>query len=620
MESEVARMPKLFTRCVGQSGTITIVAKIAPSGKGISMSATTEENASYFENFDEAMLRKIGGGSPDWVKFFRALLDNFVSCSCLCTIQEGGAKEGCKLEVPQLGTFILPPDSNANGHTAALEHMVSVVRIRNSKDPKRMLKDVSEKEAASRKKVEGMRGEEEVLMKSLEQSRERDATNKKALAELESQLAALDKEKRAKSGEVDDTPDPEEEAREKVSRARNPLGGNEDAKDYDKEVLRLVKSHYLTWDEPVKEDQLWMDVIRPMGKEEFSRYTQQIDDPRKQQIFDVLKKIDEWDYDVFTLQEKMSGSHDFEGLLEQPRGGSLFITFYALLMRHGFLQQFNMKESVVLNWLSIVEAGYHPNPYHNSMHAADVLHITNYILEGGGLAATCKLTNEDKFAALFAACIHDYNHPGINNNFHIKAQTYLALLYNDRSILENIHVSSVFELMKMEKYDILRYLSDEQRRDVRETIIEMVLATDMGLHAKILGTFKRRLSEDHNFTKKDDIRLAMNMALKMADISNCGRPEHLYLRWCNKIADEFYMQGDRERNIGMTCSPFMDRYQPAMAKGQIAFMNYIVIPLFECISEFLPEMHFSVDFTENNKVYWANHEDSDSGGGRGRSS
>ena len=162
--------------------------------------------------------------------------------------------------------------------------------------------------------------------------------------------------------------------------------------------------------------------------------------------------------------------------------------------------------------------------------------------------------------------------------------------------------------MKMEKFNILECFTDDQKRDIRETIVEMVLATDMGLHAKILGTFKRRLSEDQEFKKKEDIRLALSMAVKMADISNCGREQKLYLGWCNQISDEFYMQGDRERNLGFPCSPFMDRYQPAMAKGQIAFMNYIVVPLFECISEFLPAMHFSVDYTEENKTYWNSNE------------
>ena len=37
----------------------------------------------------------------------------------------------------------------------------------------------------------------------------------------------------------------------------------------------------------------------------------------------------------------------------------------------------------------------------------------------------CNLANEDVFAALCAAIIHDYNHPGINNNYHIK---YVFLL------------------------------------------------------------------------------------------------------------------------------------------------------------------------------------------------
>merc|ERR1719199_2348617 len=107
--------------------------------------------------------------------------------------------------------------------------------------------------------------------------------------------------------------------------------------------------------------------------------------------------------------------------------------------------------------------------------------------------------------------------------------------------------------MKSEKFNILAEFTDEQRRDIRETVVEMVLATDMGLHAKILGTFKRRLAEDHDFKKKDDVRLALSMAVKMADISNCGRPQQLYLLWCNQIADEFYMQGDRERNLGYPC-------------------------------------------------------------------
>eukprot|EP01004_Peranema_trichophorum_P006407 NODE_5228_length_1045_cov_63.572668_g4668_i0.p1 GENE.NODE_5228_length_1045_cov_63.572668_g4668_i0~~NODE_5228_length_1045_cov_63.572668_g4668_i0.p1 ORF type:complete len:210 (+),score=43.07 NODE_5228_length_1045_cov_63.572668_g4668_i0:342-971(+) len=207
--------------------------------------------------------------------------------------------------------------------------------------------------------------------------------------------------------------------------------------------------------------------------------------------------------------------------------------------------------------------------------------------------------------------IHDYDHPGLNNNFHMRVQSYLATLYNDRSILENHHCAEVFEMMKNPKYDILGGLTDAQRKDIRETIIELVLATDMGLHGKIFANWKRRLGIDHDlYKKKDDQRLAMSMAIKMADISNCGRPESLYLKWGAKLSEEFFLQGDNERNRGDQVSPFMDRFAPSMAKSQIAFMNYVVIPMFESIAEYLTNMQFCVEHCETNKAYWASNDDS----------
>jgi len=48
------------------------------------------------------------------------------------------------------------------------------------------------------------------------------------------------------------------------------------------------------------------------------------------------------------------------------------------------------------------------------------------------------------FSLLFAAIIHDFEHSGKTNNFHINAQTDLAVLYNDNSVQENHHLSSAF--------------------------------------------------------------------------------------------------------------------------------------------------------------------------------
>lgn len=55
------------------------------------------------------------------------------------------------------------------------------------------------------------------------------------------------------------------------------------------------------------------------------------------------------------------------------------------------------------------------NPYHHSGHAADVLssvaHMCTAPAVGEGLQSS------DAFALFVAAIVHDYRHPGVNQNF-----------------------------------------------------------------------------------------------------------------------------------------------------------------------------------------------------------
>jgi hypothetical protein len=317
------------------------------------------------------------------------------------------------------------------------------------------------------------------------------------------------------------------------------------------------------------------------------------DDMAHDLILETLGKIDEWGYDVFKLQEATGG-------------GSLFMTTYCLLYKHGLVQHFNIPEDILINFLMAAESGYHPNPYHNSTHAADVLQITHFIVSVGGMAESIKMTQEDTLAALLSAAIHDYDHPGFNNNFHCRTNAYLATLFNDRSVLENHHLGQIFELMKNPKYNVLVSLTDDQRKDVRDTMIEMVLSTDMGNHAKIFQAFRKRLGDEQEWTRKEDQRLALSIAIKMADISNCARPNELYVQWAKLIANEFYNQGDAEGKLKYSISPFMDRrkHDTDFHKGQMSFMNYIVIPLFEAGAQFLPKLDFTVECIHRNRDYW----------------
>ncbi|CCW64950.1 unnamed protein product [Phytomonas sp. EM1] len=492
-----------------------------------------------------------------------------------------------------------------------LERMIRTQRlISHPKEYQRILLQVMGDETIMRGKCEKLNVELQSLQKLFLRTLQQVEAKKTRLLELR-KIINLETKKQENNPWVTVREKQRRENPGNAARVPNPLIDHT-CKDFDKDLLRLIKSRW------IKEEQCDLAspanrVVQPYSSEELADRIKNFSNAQHQSIWEALDKIDDWDYSVFDIQIAMTGDH-CGSLSNQPNGGSLFVTLYALLCKYNFMQEFGMDEQIVLNWISVVEGGYHANPYHNSMHAADVVQITHYIISRGGLAYKCELTRLQMFSAVFAAAIHDFDHPGINNQFHIRTRSYLATLYNDRSVLENLHVSNVFELMRNPEFNILASFHEEQRREVRETVIEMVLATDMSMHEKYLAQLKKKLQERAVFTNHENQILALALALKMADVSNCGRPLDIYLQWSAKISDEFYQQGDRERQLGMYCSPFMDRLQPSMGKGQVAFINFIVIPFFEQLAVLLPDLHFAVDFAEKTKKYRSMHDNLEGNG------
>lgn len=134
------------------------------------------------------------------------------------------------------------------------------------------------------------------------------------------------------------------------------------------------------------------------------------------------------------------------------------------------IHKFKVPPSVLESFLVRVEEGYcrHRNPYHNNLHAADVAQTMHYVLCQTGLMVSdgpCELlifyreiwrsniewflfqnwlTDLEIFATLVAAIIHDFEHTGTTNNFHVMSGSDTALLYNDRAVLENHHISASF--------------------------------------------------------------------------------------------------------------------------------------------------------------------------------
>jgi len=130
---------------------------------------------------------------------------------------------------------------------------------------------------------------------------------------------------------------------------------------------------------------------------------------------------------------------------------------------------------------------YRKNPYHNQVHAADVVQNLFFILNRQDVIDLCKLSNIEIFTTYISGAAHDMDHPGTNNLFEIKCKSKLAILYNDISVLENHHAASFFFMLDNIKHDcnIFQDMPDVERSSCRKQILENILCTDMSKHGQI---------------------------------------------------------------------------------------------------------------------------------------
>ena len=69
-----------------------------------------------------------------------------------------------------------------------------------------------------------------------------------------------------------------------------------------------------------------------------------------------------------------------------------------------------------------------------------------------------------------------------------------------------------------------------------------------------------------------------------ADLSNPTKPLELYKSWVDLISQEFFSQGDREREQGMDISAMCDKYNATIEKTQVLFYINILLTKFVVFS------------------------------------
>jgi len=75
----------------------------------------------------------------------------------------------------------------------------------------------------------------------------------------------------------------------------------------------------------------------------------------------------------------------------------------------------------------------------------------------------------------------------------------------------------------------------------------------------------------------------------------------------DRLMEEFFKQGDIERDRGMEISPMMDRNNPQVEKSQVVFIDYVVHPLWETWADLVyPDAQDIMENLTTNREYFRN--------------
>ncbi|KAF7798462.1 hypothetical protein EIP86_009683 [Pleurotus ostreatoroseus] len=195
------------------------------------------------------------------------------------------------------------------------------------------------------------------------------------------------------------------------------------------------------------------------------------------------------------------------------------------------------------------------------------------------------LTNLDLLALYLTAVGHDVGHPGLTNAFLRNAKAPVAEVYDDKSVLEQMHYSLMVQIMRANGIAVL-VDRPSSGPTFRKLLLNIVIATDMSVHDK----FMRRYQELVEGKVEDELErriLVCQAIIKCADISNPSRPYIVSQDWAAALESEWSSQQTLEQHLQLPSS---------------------VKPASDEITEGIPEMKpFAKQSTENLQTWKDRH-------------
>lgn len=162
----------------------------------------------------------------------------------------------------------------------------------------------------------------------------------------------------------------------------------------------------------------------------------------------------------------------------------------------------------------------------------------------------------DKTALTFSGLCHDVSHTAHNNAFEMSSFSKLAIRYNDKSVLENHHLTTTFKILQLPNCNIFEKMDKSEFLSLRKSMISNILSTDMRDHFTILHNFEVKLKEYAG--QKEKLRIYHIFSIIFCNI--------LYIFPINSHFPLEKVQNDPEKlaTFGMLihCSDFFGNIKP----------------------------------------------------------
>ena len=327
-----------------------------------------------------------------------------------------------------------------------------------------------------------------------------------------------------------------------------------------------------------------------------------IDHLLKQYNYDT-KRITEKDFNIFELKKIIGQSNVLP------------------LIGRVILEAFGLKDDKIINvnkldnFLNTVSSQYLMTTlYHNNMHGADVTQTICLFFLNSNAEKMFETTVLDLLSIFIAALGHDIGHPGLTNNFQINASTELAITYNDSSCLENFHCCKLFSILKKDETNIFEKLSISDYKDIRKRMISEILSTDMFYHKKVMSLIQTKIPQikndkfefisDDKESKKAEQQSILDFFIHSADLAHNTKLFDISLKWVELLSEEFWLQGDKEKSMGLTVSFLCDRKDTNVPSSQVNFIRGFIIPTFEILINIFPTLSYTVENANRNMNEW----------------